>query len=37
LVSNLDETISIAERPVGSRILLDALHFQRYGGHSRRI
>ena len=37
LESNRDETISLAVRPVGSRILLNALHFQRYGGHSRRM
>ncbi|HET7479069.1 MAG TPA: TIM barrel protein [Rubrobacteraceae bacterium] len=31
-VSNLDEAIYIAERSGGGGVLLDTLHFQRYGG-----
>ncbi len=31
-VSNLDEAVRIAERSDGGGVLLDALHFQRYGG-----
>lgn len=36
-VSNLDEAVYIAERSGGGGILLDALHFQRYGGRLERL
>ncbi len=36
-VSNLDEAIYIAKRSGGGGILLDALHFQRYGGHFEEL
>jgi sugar phosphate isomerase/epimerase len=36
-VSNLDEAIYIAERSGGGGILLDALHFQRYGGRLAQL
>ena len=36
-VSNLDEAIYIAERSGGGGVLLDALHFQRYGGDLGRL
>jgi sugar phosphate isomerase/epimerase len=36
-VSNLDEAIYIAKRSGGGGILLDALHFQRYGGRLERL
>jgi len=36
-VSNLDEAIYIAERSGGGGILLDALHFQRYGGRLEQL
>lgn len=36
-VSNLDEAVYIAERSDGGGILLDSLHFQRYGGRFERL
>jgi sugar phosphate isomerase/epimerase len=36
-VSNLDEAIYIAERSGGGGVLLDTLHFQRYGGRLERL
>jgi len=36
-VPNLDEVIYIAERSGGGGILLDALHFQRYGGRLEQL
>jgi sugar phosphate isomerase/epimerase len=36
-VSNLDEAIYIAERSGGGGILLDTLHFQRYGGRLEQL
>lgn len=36
-VSNLDEAVHIAERSDGGGILLDTLHFQRYGGRLERL
>lgn len=36
-VSNLGEAIYIAERSGGGGVLLDALHFQRYGGDPERL
>lgn len=36
-VSNLDEATHIAERSGGGGILLDALHFQRYGGRLEQL
>jgi sugar phosphate isomerase/epimerase len=36
-VSNLDEAVYVAERSGGGGILLDVLHFQRYGGRLERL
>ncbi len=36
-VSNLDEAVYVAERSGGGGILLDALHFRRYGGQLERL
>jgi sugar phosphate isomerase/epimerase len=36
-VSNLDEAIYIGERSGGGGVLLDTLHFQRYGGRLERL
>jgi len=36
-VSNLDEAVYIAERSGGGGILLDTLHFQRYGGRLEQL
>jgi sugar phosphate isomerase/epimerase len=36
-VSNLDEAIYVAERSGGGGILLDSLHFQRYGGQLEQL
>lgn len=36
-VSNLDEAVYIAERSDGGGVLLDALHFQRFGGNLERL
>ncbi len=36
-VSNLDEAIYIAKRSGGGRILLDVLHFHRYGGQLEQL
>lgn len=36
-VSNLDEAVYIAERSGGGGILLDSLHFQRYGGRLEQL
>lgn len=36
-VSNLDEAIYVAERSDGGGILLDTLHFQRYGGRIEQL
>jgi hypothetical protein len=36
-VSNLDEAIYIAKRSGGGGILLDTLHFQRYGGRLEQL
>jgi sugar phosphate isomerase/epimerase len=36
-VSNLDEAVHIAERSDGGGILLDTLHFHRYGGKLERL
>jgi sugar phosphate isomerase/epimerase len=36
-VSNLDEAIYIAERSGGGGVLLDTLHFQRYGARLERL
>ena len=36
-VSNLDEALYIAERSGGGEILLDTLHFQRYGGRLEQL
>jgi sugar phosphate isomerase/epimerase len=36
-VSNLDEALYIAERSGGGGILLDTLHFQRYGGRLEQL
>ena len=36
-VSNLDEAVYIAERSGGGEILLDTLHFQRYGGRLEQL
>lgn len=36
-VSNLDEAVYIAERSGGGGILLDALHFRRFGGDIERL
>lgn len=37
LVSNLDDAVYIAERSGGGGILLDSLHFQRFGGQLERL
>lgn len=36
-VSNLDDAVYIAERSGGGGILLDSLHFQRFGGQLERL
>ncbi len=36
-VSNLDEAVYIAERSDGGGVLLDALHFRRFGGDIERL
>ena len=36
-VSNLDEAVYVAERSGGGGILLDTLHFQRYGGQLEQL
>ena len=36
-VSNLDEAVYVAERSGGGGVLLDTLHFQRYGGRLEQL
>jgi sugar phosphate isomerase/epimerase len=36
-VSDLEEAVYVAQRPGGGGILLDALHFQRYGGDLEQL